>query len=266
MSTKASTSKASASTKSLKRIYTDKTLKILFALSGNRCARPDCNEPIIAPATSFSGPLVVGQIAHIFALSEDGPRGKAGLTEAELNQPSNLMLLCPTDHVLIDGQHETYPATLLLQWKTAHEKRYAERLSASISNVGYAELEIAARSLLSHDSGVSGGLATIPPQAKIKKNKLGNASSMLLTMGAAKSHEVEALLVKASQLDADFPQRLRAGFTARYNKAKADGMTGDTLFVEMYEWAAGGSGDKSREAAGLCILSHLFVICDVFEK
>jgi hypothetical protein len=266
MTTKASTSKALAPTKPLKRNYTEKTLKILFALSGNRCARPDCNEAIIAGGTSFSTPLVVGQIAHILALNEDGPRGTAGLTEAELNQPSNLMLFCPTDHVIIDGQHESYPATLLLQWKTVHERKYGERLSASISDVGYAELEVAARGLLSNASQVSGNLTTIPPQAKIEKNELGNASAMLLTMGAAKSHEVEGLLVKASQLDADFPRRLRAGFVVRYDKARADGMTGDTLFAEMYEWAAGDTDDKNREAAGLCILSHLFVICDVFEK
>jgi hypothetical protein len=258
--------KASASPTRLRRKYTEKTLKILFTLSLNKCAYPGCRTPIIAPATRFSGPLVVGQIAHILALNVDGPRGKTGLTEAELNQPSNLMLFCPTCHILVDGQHETFPAALLLEWKTAHERKYGDRLSASISDVGYVELEIAARSLLSNRPQSPGTLATIPPQAKIEKNALGHASAMLLTMGAAKSHEVEELLVKASQLDPDFPQRLRGGFVSRYDRAMADGLRGDTLFAEMYEWAAGETGDKSRENAGLCILSHLFVICDVFEK
>jgi len=252
--------------KVFRRHYSDKTLKILFALSGNRCACPQCNEPIIAPATEFSDALVVGQIAHILALNEDGPRGKAGLTEADLNQPSNLMLFCPTHHVKVDGQHETYPASMLLEWKSAHERKYTDTLAVSISDVGFAELEIAARSLLSNSGASVGNLTVIPPPKKIEKNLLGSTSALLLTMGAAKSHEVETALIKASQLDANFTPRLRAGFVARYDKAKKDGYVGDALFAEVYDWACGGSADKARVAAGLCILSHLFILCDVFEK
>src|SRR4051794_31175049 len=92
-----------------KRNYAPKTLKMLFALSGNKCAAPGCNEPIIAAPTEHSQAIVVGQIAHIYAISEDGPRGKAGLTEKELNQAPNLLLLCLTHHVKVDGQFETYP-------------------------------------------------------------------------------------------------------------------------------------------------------------
>ncbi len=92
-----------------KRNYTQQTLKILFALSGNRCAEPGCSEAIIASPTASSPALVVGQIAHIYAISEDGPRGKTGLTAKELNQVSNLILLCPTHHVKVDGQFATYP-------------------------------------------------------------------------------------------------------------------------------------------------------------
>ncbi|MER8639190.1 HNH endonuclease signature motif containing protein [Mesorhizobium sp. M1365] len=255
-----------ASSKTLKRKYSGKTLKVLFALSGNKCARPGCNNPIIKAATGQSMELVVGQIAHIIALSDEGPRGKVGLTDMELNEPSNLILLCPTDHVIVDGQHETFPASRLRDWKLAHERKYGEQLSSSISDIGYAELEVAARSLLSSGYHSSGTLVTIPPQAKIEKNHLGPTSVMLLTMGSAKSREVSELLVNAAQLNPDFPQLLRTGFVARYDQARLVGLTGDNLFNEMYEWAAGVTGDKNREAAGLCILSHLFLICDVFEK
>lgn len=250
-----------------KRNYSARTLKILFALSGNQCAEPGCTEPIIALSTHASPPLVVGQIAHIFAISEDGPRGKAALTEKELNQASNLLLLCPTHHVKVDGQYETYPAPILTDWKTRHENKYGETVSASISDVGYAELEVAARSLLSASSTApSSSLAIIPPQEKIDKNGLGPASTMFLSMGAAKSKEVEEVLIKTAQLDPDFPERLCAGFVARYRDAKAADLSGDDIFNALYEWAGGAGSDRVREAAGLCIIAHLFIICDIFEK
>ncbi len=250
-----------------KRIYSPKTLKILFALCDNRCAAPGCSEPIIAAETPYSDAMVVGQIAHIYALSIDGPRGKSGLTEKELNQASNLILLCPTHHVKVDGQYETYPAAMLTGWKVSREQKYANALSGSISEVGFAELEIAAKALLS-SSGTTAvhSLAIIPPQEKIDRNELGPTTSMLLSMGAAKSAEVEAMLIQAAQLDPKFPERLSTGFVTRYSAAKARGLNGDDIFNELYEDVGGSGIDKGHGAAGLCILAHLFIICDIFEK
>ena len=122
--------KKPAEKKKLKRNYTDRTLKVLFGLSPNHCAYPDCTNPVIAPSTDHSDPIVLSQICHIYALNEDGPRGKAGLTEKELNAPENLILLCPTHHAIVDGQHGTYPASLLLKWKQTHQEEMQKRFSA----------------------------------------------------------------------------------------------------------------------------------------
>lgn len=84
----------------LKRKYTQRTLKVLFAWSGNECAFPGCTNPVVAAETEFSDALVVAQISHIYAIAEDGPRGKSGLTEEELNSLENLILFCPTHHVV----------------------------------------------------------------------------------------------------------------------------------------------------------------------
>jgi hypothetical protein len=248
------------------RSYSSKTLKILFALCGNQCAFTNCKEPIIVNATPFSPDLVIGQISHIHAHSDNGPRGKPGMTDKERNQADNLMLFCPSHHVVVDGQHETYPAQLLLEWKQRHERRYRQTISTQLTDIGYAELEIAARALVAASATPTADFRNIPPAEKIERNELGATSTMLLTLGAAKSKEVERVLLNAAQLDAGFPDRLRGGFVAKYDVLRADGITGDDLFMAMYEWAGGGGADKAREVAGLCILTHLFVICDVFEK
>jgi hypothetical protein len=258
--------KATAKAKAPARYYSPKTLKVLFALCGNKCAHPDCKEAIIANATRFSLDLVVGQISHIYAHSNKGPRGKPGLTAKERDQADNLMLFCPTHHVVVDGQHETYTATLLLEWKRKHERQYRDQISAKLTDIGYAELETAARALVSKHSSANGDYTSVPPKEKIEKNDLGGTSTMLLTVGAAKSREVERVLLDAAQFDEEFPNRLRAGFVAKYEEFRKQGLVGDDLLLAMYDWAGGDGEDKAREVAGLCILTHLFVICDVFEK
>ena len=119
-----------------KRNYSKQTLKILFALSGNRCAYPECTENIIEAATEKSDALVIAQICHIRAISADGPRGRTELTDKELNSHENLILLCPTHHRKVDGQHETYPPEMLKQWKQAHEsKQFSTDIDSTQSNI-----------------------------------------------------------------------------------------------------------------------------------
>ncbi len=91
--------------------------------------------PVIVAPTDKSDALVLNQICHIYALNKKGPRGKVGLTEKELNAPDNLILFCPTHHVIIDGQHETYPADMLKEWKQTHESKSQKRFSADLDNV-----------------------------------------------------------------------------------------------------------------------------------
>jgi len=188
------------------------------------------------------------------------------LTDERRNQADNLILFCPTHHVIIDGQHQDYPATRLQEWKQRHEGRYRDALSAKLTEIGALELETAARALLAPTSSANADYASIPPADKIRKNGLGSTSTTLLTLGAAKSTEVGRVLLNAEQLDPGFPERLRAGFATKYENLRREGVAADDLFLAMYEWAGGGGQDKGREVAGLCILTHLFVICDVFEK
>ena len=114
------------------RSYRQGTLKKLFALSGNQCAYPRCEFPVIWPATETSDDIIINDICHIYSISEDGPRGKSGLTNKELNSPKNLILFCRNHHGIVDGQHETYPAEKLKKWKREHEKKikkYPESVS-----------------------------------------------------------------------------------------------------------------------------------------
>lgn len=120
---------------SLKRSYSQKTLKVLFALSGNQCVYPDCTNTLIEPATEQSDAHVSAHICHIYAISTDGPRGKSELTQKELNAPHNLILLCSHHHGIVDGQHESYSADTLKEWKQAHESEMQKRLSVDLDAV-----------------------------------------------------------------------------------------------------------------------------------
>lgn len=114
------------------RSYTTKTIKVLFGSSGNQCAHPDCTHPVIAPGLEQSDPAVLAQICHIYAASDNGPRGKPDLTDEERNSPDNLILLCGFHHPMVDTQYQDYPAELLKQWKRDHEAKFQQNTAEAI--------------------------------------------------------------------------------------------------------------------------------------
>ena len=114
----------------MKRNVSRKNSNILYTLSGNQCAHPDCTESLIEEATGEAEAHSKGEICHIFAVSEAGPRGKPGLTESQLNSVDNLIVLCRKHHTIIDGQPALYPASRLKKWKDNHEER-VKQLQAS---------------------------------------------------------------------------------------------------------------------------------------
>ena len=92
------------------------TVRRLFALSGNQCARPDCGTVLLAA----SGTLV-GEICHIAAESAGGPRFDPALTPDQRRSFANLLLLCSSCHALVDAEPVKYPAKTLRTWKRSRE-------------------------------------------------------------------------------------------------------------------------------------------------
>jgi hypothetical protein len=62
-------------------------------------------------------------MAHVFCASNNGPRLNKKLSESERGEYSNLILLCPTCHTMIDKAENEYPDALLLSWKNNHVNR-----------------------------------------------------------------------------------------------------------------------------------------------
>ena len=100
----------------------EKEIKILWGRSGNRCAI--CKIEL----TPSGDKETLGEMAHIVARSDDGPRGGLPLTIQERDKYSNLILLCPTHHTEIDKNHNDWSIDKLHRIKTEHEAWVSEQL------------------------------------------------------------------------------------------------------------------------------------------
>jgi HNH endonuclease len=107
---------------------TDKTRKILWARSGNRCAF--CRLKLVVDETKCEKESVVGEECHICAQSENGPRYDPNLGKEETDELHNLILLCSNHHKMIDDQNETYTTSIIRDLKANHEIWVEEKLKS----------------------------------------------------------------------------------------------------------------------------------------
>lgn len=96
------------------------TLKVLYTLSGNQCAFPDCEHPIF----NDSG-LYIANLCHIEAASENGPRFNKEQSDDDRRGIDNLLFMCHRHHKETDDT-DKFTVESLRQLKQHHESNFSE--------------------------------------------------------------------------------------------------------------------------------------------
>ena len=105
---------------------TDKTRKILWAKSGNRCSI--CHKELV-DKISDEGDFIVGEECHIISSKTNGPRHESNIENYDTYE--NLILLCRNHHKEIDDNVVTYTEELLHYMKSTHEMWVKETLNSA---------------------------------------------------------------------------------------------------------------------------------------
>lgn len=114
------------------RSVASSTVLRLIGAAGGWCEKPACPTGFLWHALPDGDAVRTAQVAHIVAASDDGPRGDNAVPTTDLVAFDNLILLCPTCHVVVDGAAEHYPSELIRSWKAAHEARLQALLGVEV--------------------------------------------------------------------------------------------------------------------------------------
>lgn len=109
---------------------TQKSTKILWAEAAGRCSFADCWQRLCSRDAGDAAHYTIGEMAHIRGDRPGSNRHDPSQPETERDDYSNLILLCPTHHRLIDRKENEalYTAEILHEMKAAHEAKASERL------------------------------------------------------------------------------------------------------------------------------------------
>lgn len=123
---------------------TKEVLRELFLKSGNLCAFPGCNRPMMNQDGQF-----IGQMCHIEAAEPGGERFNPDQTNEQRRSFENLLLLCYEHHV-VTNDVPNYPVERLREIKTNHEKKvfdFIENIQLRVPDLTAIETAKPAKSL-----------------------------------------------------------------------------------------------------------------------
>lgn len=107
----------------------DKDIKLLWGRAAGRCSY--CKVDLTIELDSYD-PIVIGEMAHVIARKENGPRGSEQIYEDERNSYKNLILLCPNHHKMIDKAPDQFSVDEILDWKRKHEESIRNSIEGKI--------------------------------------------------------------------------------------------------------------------------------------
>lgn len=96
------------------------TVKTLIAIAHGMCEFRGCANNLVVDRK------FLGEVAHIAAAQDGGPRYDGNLSAAQIKSIENLILLCPCHHAAIDKNSEVYSTEYLLKMKKEHEKKSSD--------------------------------------------------------------------------------------------------------------------------------------------
>lgn len=243
----------------------DKNMKVLIQLSGGQCAI--CKTKL--HMRKGDGNVAnLGVMAHICGEKPKSARYNANMTDEERQSYDNLIFVCPTCHTKIDNDVTTYTVEKLHELKIEHQKKAVNDLSDSINKVTCSELDLILKCIVNpKEENLNGeDYKVIPPQDKIDKNSLSSGTAQCITMGLANFNLIKNYINSLNNINITFEQNLRNAFVNKYLELKQENISGDEIFIKIWDFAKYNQDSNVINAAALSVVSYFFLECDIFEK
>jgi hypothetical protein len=123
--------------------FSSNVIKIIQHQAAFICSNPECRRMTLAPSRENEELFqYAGEVAHIIAASEGGPRYDNKISKENRESISNAIFLCSFCATLIDkNKGIDYPPALLHEWKLKHSNWVLGNLNKSTNEIEREKIE-----------------------------------------------------------------------------------------------------------------------------
>lgn len=233
-----------------------------------KCGNPDCNELINIQTSQTGAITTVGQMAHIIAAQNNGPRGDANFPPGDRERYRNLILLCQKCHPVVDNpaNFSIYSSKLLQEWKQAQIEKRRNAIARTRENP---EIEVLANLLNT--------LATADPQfhddftrtdisTKLKINKFGQKIANTIARNVIYVKFVTSQILQVERSSPKYGEMIQARMKSEWLLLLGQGIESDNAYEALRNRLMFGNGHISSEGIVDIVLAYFFQLCSIMHK
>ena len=208
---------------------------------------PDCRKPLAVPRTGGDPAALAARIAHIAGKNPGSSRFDPGMSDEERNSEDNLVAVCASCHVKIDGQPNKYTVPTLRKIRERREAWVLCELGGRITRMGLVDIGAVALHVMASECDPSMPDVLLPPGKKIAKSLPSPRSERMTRHGMMGSGLVKKYINEPA--DIRLAGRLKTGLVAGMNGAAARACVGTTSSTPWSgSWAAPATLQGMRQA------------------
>lgn len=232
------------------------------------CGKPNCGHDLNI-RTAMSGALTtVGEMAHIVAAQDNGPRGNSSFQGSQRERYENLILLCPICHKEVDNpaNFAAYPATMLKEWKDRLRAQRRAAVARSREHPKISELGQLLDGLATATPVFDDSFERVNLRKKIEVNGLSAAVDSTISRNIIHVPMVSRQIELVERIRPNYGEMIKTRMATEWLILSDQAIEGDAAYAALKDMLMFRCGQVGSEGVVDIVLSYFFERCTILNR
>lgn len=232
------------------------------------CGKPSCQQNLNIRTAKSGAMTTIGEMAHIIAAQDDGPRGEPTFAPELRERYDNLILLCPICHPEVDNpaNYGVFPKQELRSWKEQQRAQRRAAVARSREQPAIGELADLLDGLATADPVFGDSFDRVNLTKKIEVNSLSTTTSATIRRNVVHVPMVTNQIILVERFRPNYGEMIKTRMAAEWLSLADQGMQGDFAFATLKDMLMFNHGRVGSEGIVDIVLAYFFELCTILHR
>jgi len=232
------------------------------------CGKPGCENNLNIRTAATGAITTVGEMAHIIAAQDNGPRGDPEFPEDQRERYDNLILLCLACHGEVDNPRNfaLYTKQAVSEWKQRLRTRRQEAIARTREEPAIGELAQLLNELATAEPEFLDSFDRVALGRKIEVNGLSPPVAATISRNIVHVPMVSKQILMVERFRPNYGEMIRVRMSAEWLAISDRGLGGDAAYAHLKDALMFNQGRVGAEGIIDIVLAYFFELCTVLHR